>query len=57
MRKRIEEIYGWMKTIGGLHKTRNKGRARTQLDAEIVGAAYNPLRIAKLKSDLGLMAG
>ena len=53
LRKRIEEIFGWMKTIGGLRKTRYKGRDRTQLAAQIVGAAYNLLRIAKLKPDLG----
>lgn len=57
VRKRIEEIFGWMKTIGGLRKTRHKGRARTQLAAEIVGTAYNLLRIAKLKPDLGMVVG
>lgn len=57
VRKRIEEIFGWMKTIGGLRKTRLKGRARTQLAAEIVGTAYNLLRIAKLKPDLGMVVG
>jgi len=57
VRKRIEEIFGWMKTIGGLRKTRHKGRARTQLAAEIVGTAYNLLRIAKLKPDLRMVSG
>jgi len=57
VRKRIEEIFGWMKTIGGLRKTRHKGRARTQLAAEIVGTAYNLLRIVKLKPDLGMVGG
>jgi transposase len=56
VRKRIEEIFGWMKTIGGFRKTRYKGRERTQLAAEIVGAAYNLLRIAKLKPDWGLVS-
>lgn len=51
VRKRIEEIFGWMKTIGGLRKTRYKGRDRTQLAAFFVAAAYNLLRIAKLKPD------
>lgn len=55
VRKRIEEIFGWMKTIGGLRKTRYKGRDRTQLAAQLVGAAYNLLRIAKLKPDLGAL--
>lgn len=48
VRKRVEEIFGWTKTIGGLRKTRFKGRARTQLAAYIVGAAYNLLRVTKL---------
>lgn len=48
IRKRVEEIFGWAKTIGGLRQTRFKGRARTQLAAYMVGAAYNLLRIAKL---------
>jgi transposase len=48
VRKRVEEIFGWAKTIGGLRKTRFKGKERTQLTSYIVGAAYNLLRIAKL---------
>jgi transposase len=48
VRKRIEEIFGWMKTVGGLRRTRFKGVAKTQLAAYFVGAAYNLLRVAKL---------
>jgi len=48
IRKRVEEIFGWMKTVGGFRKTRYKGRDRTQLSAWWVGAAYNLLRMAKL---------
>jgi len=48
IRKRVEEIFGWMKTVGGFRKTRFKGRDRTQLQAWLVGAAYNLLRMAKL---------
>ena len=50
MRKRVEEIFGWMKTIGGFRKTRFRGVQRTQLAAYFVGAAYNLLRMAKLLS-------
>jgi IS5 family transposase len=46
VRKRIEEFFGWCKTIGGLRKTRFKGVDRTQLWAYLVGAAYNLLRMA-----------
>jgi IS5 family transposase len=48
VRKRVEEIFGWMKTIGGLRKTRYRGLDRTQLHAYLVAAAYNLLRIARL---------
>jgi hypothetical protein len=47
-RKRIEEIFGWMKTVGNFRKTRYKGRARTQLAAYLVGTAHNLIRMAKL---------
>jgi hypothetical protein len=48
IRKRVEEIYGWVKTVGGFRKTRFKGVRRTQLAAWFVGSAYNLLRMAKL---------
>ena len=48
VRKRVEEIFGWMKTVGGFRRTRFKGRERTQQAAHIVGAAYNLVRISKL---------
>jgi transposase len=49
-RKRIEEIFGWMKTVGGFRKTRFIGQEKTQLAAYLVGAAYNLLRIARLQT-------
>jgi transposase len=48
VRKRVEEVFGWMKSVGGFRRTRFKGRDRTQLAAWFVGAAYNLLRMAKL---------
>ena len=48
VRKRVEEIFGWMKTTGGFRRTRFKGRQRTQLQAWWVATAYNLLRMAKL---------
>ena len=47
-RKLVEEIFGWMKTIGGFRRTRFKGRRRTQLAATLVAATYNMLRICRL---------
>jgi len=47
-RKKVEEIFGWMKTVGGFRKTRYRGQSRTGLWAHLVGAAYNLVRMAKL---------
>lgn len=49
IRKRVEEIFGWLKTIGGFRRTRYKGRDRTLLQALFVGAAYNLMRIANIQ--------
>jgi transposase len=48
IRKRIEEGFGWMKTVGAFRKTRFKGIGRTQLCAHLVGAACNLVRMATL---------
>ena len=48
-RKRVEEIFGWMKAYGGLRRTRFRGLARVQLHAYLVGAAYNLLRLSRLR--------
>ena len=48
IRKQVEEAFGWMKTIGGLRKTRYRGRERVQMHAYLVAAAYNLVRIARL---------
>lgn len=47
-RKLVEEIFGWMKTVGGFRRTRFKGIRRTRLAALFVGATYNLLRICRL---------
>lgn len=52
IRKRVEEIFGWAKTVGGFRRTRFKGRRRTQAAAYIVGAAYNLVRMLKLRPEL-----
>jgi transposase len=48
IRKRVEEIFGWTKTVANFRKTRFKGLDRTQLASYLVGTAYNLLRMAKL---------
>lgn len=47
-RKRIEEIFGWLKTVGGCRKSRFVGLKRSGLYAYLAASAYNLLRIAKL---------
>jgi transposase len=49
IRKRVEEIFGWAKTVGVFRKTRYRGKERTQFAGYMIGAAYNLLRIAKLR--------
>jgi len=38
-----------MKAYGGLRRTRFRGLARVQLHAYLVGAAYNLLRLSRLR--------
>ena len=51
-RKRIEELWGWGKTYGGIRKSRYRGVGRTGWWAYIMGTAYNLLRMAKLMPEL-----
>jgi transposase len=50
IRKRIEEPFGWIKTIGQLRKTRHRGTARVGWMFTFLATAYNILRIPKLLS-------
>jgi transposase len=48
IRKRIEEPFGWIKTIAGGRKLRYRGRSRNRAWLLIAGAVYNIIRIAAL---------
>ena len=48
VRKRVEEIFGWTKTVANFRRTRYRGKARTEMASRFVGAAYNLLRMARL---------
>jgi transposase len=48
IRKRVEEIFGWMKTVGGFRRTRYRGRERTGLAGYLVATAYNLARLSRL---------
>lgn len=47
-RKRVEEIFGWMKTVGLLRKTRHRGVARVGWMFTFAAAVYNLVRIRTL---------
>jgi transposase len=48
IRKRVEEIFGWMKTTGVLRKTRHRGLERVECDFTLAAAAYNLVRMRTL---------
>ena len=48
IRKRIEEAFGWMKTVAGLRKTRLRGLPKVALAFTFAAAAYNLVRAPKL---------
>ena len=48
VRKRIEEVFGWMKTMGGQRKTRYRGTAKVGWMFTLSAAAYNLIRMPKL---------
>ena len=48
VRKRIEEIFGWLKTVGGLRKTRFRGREKVGWHFLFRLAAYNLVRMRNL---------
>ncbi len=52
-RKLVEEIFGWTKTVGGLRKTRHRGRRRVGWVYVFTLAAYNLIRIPKLLGTVG----
>ena len=56
IRKRVEEIFGWAKTIGGLRRARHVGQWKIGQQALVVGAAYNLLRMARLAPCCGATA-
>ncbi len=53
VRKRVEEIFGWTKTVGGGRKLRYIGVARNQMWADLTVAAYNLVRMTKLAPNPG----
>jgi hypothetical protein len=50
VRKRVEEIFGWLKSIGGMARTRLVGRWKIAQEMLMSAAAYNLLRLARLEA-------
>ena len=48
IRQRVEEIFGWMKTVGGFRRTRYRGLEVTSLAGYLVATAYNLVRLSRL---------
>jgi IS5 family transposase len=53
IRKRIEEAFGWIKTIAGQEKSRLRGRDRVGWAFTFAAAAYNLVRLPKLLAEAG----
>jgi transposase len=51
VRKRVEEIFGWMKSVGLMRKLRHRGTARVSWMFTFTAAAYNLVRLRNLAVD------
>jgi len=47
-RKLVEQVFGWMKTVGGLRKVRHRGEDLVDWIVTFAAAAYNLIRIRNL---------
>ena len=50
-RKRIEEVFGWVKTSAGLSKTKFRGRHRVDASFTLALAAYNLVLLPRLLAE------
>ena len=48
IRKRVEEVFGWLKTVGCMRKLRHRGCDRVDAVFTLATAAYNLIRIRNL---------
>jgi len=53
IRKRIEEVFGWIKTIAGQEKTSFRGVERVGWAFTFAAAAYNLVRLPRLLAEAG----
>jgi len=52
-RKLVEQVFGWMKTVGGMRKTRHRGVPLVGWMFTFTAAAYNLVRIRNLLLETG----
>jgi transposase len=48
-RKKVEECFGWMKCIGGMARSRHVGRWKISQQLHVAAAAFNLVRLSKLR--------
>ena len=48
VRKRVEEVFGWMKTVGRMRQTRHRGVGRVGWSFVFTAAVYNRVRLRNL---------
>jgi hypothetical protein len=49
LRKRVEEVFGWVKTVSGGRKLRYIGLETNRLWAELTATGYNLVRMARIE--------
>jgi hypothetical protein len=48
LRKRVKEVVGWMKSVGGFRKTHYRGLEGGDFAGYLVATAYNLVHLARL---------
>ena len=56
-RKLVEQVFGWMKTVGGLRKLRHRGIALVDWQLTFAATAYNLSPVAESGGEVSLIAG
>ena len=49
-RKLVEQVFGWMKTVGGLRKLRHRGVPLVDWQLTFAATAYNLVRLRNLEA-------
>jgi transposase len=52
-RKKVEECFGWMKTVAGMGRSRTVGRWKLRQMLEVSAAAFNLVRLRRLAPETG----